>query len=604
MVYPKQKERPPAGLSYRKRLHWYFDNGVRPGSSKWSKWKVTALAETIGVDDRTVGFWFQRDVRAETEVERIAKLANLETQIPNHGNHLQVMKAFFGASDQIDDWARQEIEEFGELFVTADAHRQARQADKAFNTRQNGRQRKALGTTSNRSSKIAQGVSTNNREPNGQPVSNIPLLSLGELFHGRENALSQLQAVFDDEGSSPQPVVAALVGTAGIGKTRLAIEFASRSATKWSGLFFVRSSSSGEFNDSIAALAGIIGLPEGEISSVDAKSNAVLRWLRQNHKWLMIIDNIDDPATLKHVIGIISSLPGGAILLTGRYARLPGGVRKTRLTALSISSGREFLLDRTRDDRVVTGTDQQDASELSAAMGGLPLALEQAAAFICVSHVSIKEYFGLWQRNSRAVLEWFDDGAMSYDHGGAAAAWLTSFERLSQKAKSLIGVVAHFDDSPIPTSIFGEFDADAQGDRKALTELYDFSLATPEGSAGATNPSFLVHRVIQLFARRRMTEEQMDTAIDQAFKILTTATGYPDGPPNWGANYDLGAHFRSRDSRLVRHLKTVAKWKLGRGSARADTDPNKYLYDLCYTYCYLDQNEAQDRLATAIIDFR
>ena len=81
----------------------------------------------------------------------------------------------------------------------------------------------------------------------------------------------------------------ALHGLGGIGKTRLAIEYAYAYAADYSALLFVRAEESSALNAGLAALAGasVLDLPEQEAREDEAKIEAVLRWLEANPTWLM-----------------------------------------------------------------------------------------------------------------------------------------------------------------------------------------------------------------------------------------------------------------------------------------------------------------------------
>ena len=139
--------------------------------------------------------------------------------------------------------------------------------------------------------------------PAHQPL-NLPFPSLGPLFVGREKPLDALGAAF-----AGQPTAGvALTGLGGIGKTRLAIEYALANAADYSALLFARASDAATLNASLAALADhdVLDLPETDAREEAAKIAAVLRWLEAHPTWLLILDNIDDE---KAVAAVVSS-PG------------------------------------------------------------------------------------------------------------------------------------------------------------------------------------------------------------------------------------------------------------------------------------------------------
>ena len=93
-----------------------------------------------------------------------------------------------------------------------------------------------------------------------QQPRNLPFVSLESLFVGREPALAALSAALLRKSSA----AVALHGLGGIGKTRLAIEYAWAHAAEYSALLFLRADSSATFDANLAALVGseFLDLPE------------------------------------------------------------------------------------------------------------------------------------------------------------------------------------------------------------------------------------------------------------------------------------------------------------------------------------------------------
>ena len=131
--------------------------------------------------------------------------------------------------------------------------------------------------------------------PRRQPHK-LPFVSLGPLFVGRDKVLDDLRAALV---ASQGVAVAARVlhGLGGVGKTRLAIEYAWRYEADYSALLFVRADDPATLDANIAALASgeVLDLAEKEIRRrTPRRSMAALRWLRLHPTSLMILDNVDD----------------------------------------------------------------------------------------------------------------------------------------------------------------------------------------------------------------------------------------------------------------------------------------------------------------------
>src|SRR6266704_1704397 len=129
---------------------------------------------------------------------------------------------------------------------------------------------------------------------------------------------------------------------------------------------------------------------------------AVKRWLEREGEWLLIFDNADAPELLK---ASYPRTPRGHILLTSR-AQLFDTLGIARLLALEKMDPEEalsFLYTRTARSQ----SDQAEkhaAEHLAAELGYLPLALEQAAAYIVAKSARFQDYLSSYQRQRLSLL--------------------------------------------------------------------------------------------------------------------------------------------------------------------------------------------------------
>jgi hypothetical protein len=111
----------------------------------------------------------------------------------------------------------------------------------------------------------------------------------------------------------------------------------------------------------------------------------VKRWLREHHQWLLILDNADD---LGMVSGFLPETYPGHILLTTRAMAMGRLAKRIELDRMEQAEGTLFLLRRAgileAGDPIdkVSSRDQANALSIVQAMDGLPLALDQAGAYI------------------------------------------------------------------------------------------------------------------------------------------------------------------------------------------------------------------------------
>ena len=389
-------------------------------------------------------------------------------------------------------------------------------------------------------------------KPTHRRPNNLPYASLGSLFKGRDEVLGDLHKALTagtDAGAAIS--VRALHGLGGIGKTRLAVEYALKYAENYSALLFLRADTPALLFTSLAALAGpdILDLPDKDAREDAVKISAALGWLEHHPGWLIVLDNVDAPEAVAAVGKLLAKLRGGKILITGRAGGFPGSVRKIELGVLDIPASVEFLLERTEDDRIHAADDAGLAEDLASELGGLALGLEQAGAYIAAERTSFKLYLKLWQEKRATVLDWFDKNLMSYDHDtGLAATWATSVARLTANGRRLLERLAFLAPESVPDSLLdvavdtdpADFDA-----KTGRGNLFAYSLiARAQVETGkASEDGFAVHRLVQDFTRRDMTEERRGAALREALEWVDAAfVGNPADVRTWPLLDPLASH--------------------------------------------------------------
>jgi len=384
----------------------------------------------------------------------------------------------------------------------------------------------------------------------GVGVHNLPYPPLGDLFTGRKEELDALET----GGTAAITQSAAISGLGGIGKTRLAVEYAWRSGNRYTAVWFVRADSPENFRRNLAALAGpeLLNLPEWEAQVEEKTVAAVKRWLRDHPGWLMILDNIDTPEAADAVLEVLPSLSNGRVLITSRLANWPAGVRVRSLDMLSSEEATHFLLQRTDGGREKAEDDGAQACELTRLLDGLPLALEQAAAYIIRHRMRFSEYLRGWKHERDKLLQWYDPRVMQYP-ASVAVTWKQTFDRLSPTPAALLRLMAFLAPDPIPVDIFeqgsqhvrratellskgvrrprsfrvrllsllslrGGSGSEIQLIPAALADLADYSLITRQDGG-----MLVVHRMVQEALRSQIPEEHRRVWLERALWIVNDA---------------------------------------------------------------------------------
>jgi hypothetical protein len=245
--------------------------------------------------------------------------------------------------------------------------------------------------------------------PQSARISNLP--DLNPFFTGREQVLTQIQEALAIQGR------AALSGLGGIGKTQTAVEYAHRHLDEYDHIFSVSAASREGLLSGYATVAGLLKLPEAAVQEQALAVEAIKRWLGSNQGWLLILDNADDLAMTREFIP-----PGkkGHVLLTTR-ARATGALaRLVEVQEMGTEEGALFLLRRakhTAEDTPLDAAaeaDQSTAKKITAQLDGLPLALDQAAAYIEETGCGLSDYLKLYGNNAPELLR--RRGMLAFDH--------------------------------------------------------------------------------------------------------------------------------------------------------------------------------------------
>jgi ATP-dependent Clp protease ATP-binding subunit ClpC len=287
-------------------------------------------------------------------------------------------------------------------------------------------------------------------------INNIPY-SRNDFFAGRDDVLALLHDTL--MADQMMPLTLAITGLGGIGKTQIAVEYAYRYQSSYQIILWVSAASLEQLLSGFIAIANQLDLLEK--SNQNRVVAAVKRWLREHAGWLLIVDDVDD--LLDFASEFLPTAYRGHILLTTR-ARASGilAAQSIQIEQMQSDEGALFLLRRTGTILLdiplhdVAEDKQIAAKELSEILGGLPLALDQAGAYIKEMGCSISDYLSLYQNQQLQLLR---------EHGvsdtrdyplSVATTWSLSFERVAKAyplAIELLRFCAFLSPEPIPEEI-------------------------------------------------------------------------------------------------------------------------------------------------------
>jgi tetratricopeptide (TPR) repeat protein len=318
-------------------------------------------------------------------------------------------------------------------------------------------------------------------------------------FTGREEMLAELRAALTSGRAAA--LTQAIHGLGGVGKTQLAIEYAYRYRAEYPLVWWVRAEEPAALAGDYAAMAAALDLPQKEAREQAVVIEAVRRWLEANTGWLLVFDNAGEPPDIRDYL---PRSAGGHVIITSRNPAWGAVARPLGVQVFERPTSVEFLLKRTGQ------ADREAAGKLAEALGDLPLALEQAAAYIDETGESVSGYLRMFRERRAELLK---RPSPSSD-ATVAATWELSFqqvERCSPPAAALLNLCAFLAPDDIPLDVLQQAPelpealakaaADAVQFDDAIAALRRFSLVSRSGDV------LSVHRLVQAVTRERLAEE-------------------------------------------------------------------------------------------------
>jgi hypothetical protein len=373
---------------------------------------------------------------------------------------------------------------------------------------------------------------------------NVPY-SRNTFFTGRVKVLNDLHEALEKRG------VAALSGLPGVGKTQTAVEYAHRRREDYRAVFWAKAESRETLVSDLASIATLLDLPESKAKEQETALRAVKRWLENNPEWLLILDNADELGMVREFLPHDAK---GHVLLTTRAQATGAVAQRVEIEEMAPEEGALFLLRRAgviAKDAQLDAASEADrglAKQISQELGGLPLALDQAGAFIEETPSTLAEYIELYRTQGAKLRA--ERGGLG-EHPSVTVTFSLAFQKVAERsaaAADLIRVCAFLAPDAIPEEIFTE-GAGQLGENlsQAAQNKLDFAQALSEAGRfslidrNPANRALDIHRLVQAVVKDGMPETQKRQWAERAVRAVNCAFPGPDFP-NWAQCERLVPH--------------------------------------------------------------
>ena len=392
-------------------------------------------------------------------------------------------------------------------------------------------------------SSVSGGGSSPRFPGSGPKITNLP--ARNPNFTGREDLLEKLRQNLLAGSSTSIVQAEAIHGLGGVGKTQLAIEYAHRYSASYDLIWWVAAEHPTAAVASLTTLGTRLGLPNAEPSA--EPTAPLFDYLRGQQRWLLIYDNAERPSDVQSLIP-----PGGSgdVIVTSRWSAWGNVGTSVPLGVLTRDESVAFLRKRT------DAADDQQLDRLAELLGDLPIALEEAAAYLEETREDVKAYGDLVEERAEELFGL--DAANSEipaDQRRVATVWSVSLERLRSEAptaEALLNICAFVAPDDIPRSLFRD-QADklpeplaaAARDRIAYNRM--LAAIARYSMASVTSEALDVHRLVQSVIRARLSEREEVAALATAVALIVEALPDAQYPAKW-----------TEWRRLLPHALTVA----------------------------------------------
>jgi len=334
----------------------------------------------------------------------------------------------------------------------------------------------------------------------------------------------------------------ALFGMGGIGKTQIALEYVYTNEKNYARTYWISAVDQTTLLSGYAEIAKMAGVKLAPDSVPLETAKTVLRWLREQSSWLIVIDNLD---VIEVIEGFLPETgPHKHVIITTRNPDAQGIPAQGVEVPLLDPEAAVHLLSTLSTIPIPSNSPEQNAAKsIVQRLDCLPLAIEQAGAFIRQVTCGYASFLESYEKNRKELHKWVPKGNRQYRYS-VATTWFLSFNLIRETYPDIAkffqilsflnpdGIRIDFlvESANGLESALREIIGDDLKRWTALLELEKFSLI--KWNRGSN--MLVIHRLVQAVIRDEMQAENfiaLETAIadlcDTAFPVEWDDTTKP-----------------------------------------------------------------------------
>ena len=408
--------------------------------------------------------------------------------------------------------------------------------------------------------KITEPIHFPGKEPE---IWNIPFRR-NPYFTGRDEILESLYHDLQ-LGQSNAPIKV-LSGLGGVGKTQIAIEYAYRYRSDYDIIWHIRSEKPVTLAADFAALARALDLPAKEEQEQAKEIEAVKHALREREGWLLIFDNVE---LEEDVWDFLPQAGAGQVIITSRSG-IWNRLEISEIRPLKRNDSVNFLIGRTEQNS------ETDAAKLAELFGDLPLALEQAGAFIKATGMPVAEYIELFNSNRKDVWAVEEKQRILDYNATVATTWDLSMRNIQKEVPislDLMRFFAFLAPENIPRALLELLSNQIKDAKKnlfsnrvevleAINVLRRYSFIEVNGDY------FSLHRLVQLVTREKTSENEQRMWSEVTIRVIKNV--WPESSSyhhdQWSLCEEYFSHARiASDHAVLYDIKSEETAKLAEG---------------------------------------